>query len=186
MYITPSRETASEVLRLAAYDAANVFEPICRRVTVGHAISSQSVLDNLPARFAGALVQIARRLQKLSWKSSGDATVECLFANQEAYDFVCQKSASPFWFWRIVALSAELAKSLPLKYDDVVSGAQELRYRLAIGSAYGGNAECLQLQSMSRGPLSDMSREGFVVAVGDVPFDLSNPATMRINPIFAA
>jgi hypothetical protein len=132
----------------------------------------------VPARYVGLMQGVAR--QCLPY----DGTLASLFS-PDAYALLCKRSASPFWFWRIVAHAAELTKALPMQIPDIERGVAELRHRCLIGSAWGQSLSSRpSLSSMLTTEIVGLQREGFIVSRLGLSFDATVRETMELNPLF--
>lgn len=54
-----------------------------------------------------------------------------VFFEPEAFELATSLSASPYWFWRIVAATAERSQELPFRVDDINEGVAEIRRGIA-------------------------------------------------------
>jgi hypothetical protein len=114
-------------------------------------------------------------------------TLASLFS-PEAYEVLCRRSASPFYFWRIVAQAAELTTALPMQVADIERGIAETRYRWLIGTALGQAMMNTAIPSAARSTPADRQKmllEGFMVARLGSTFDAADHSTMEANPLFA-
>jgi hypothetical protein len=120
----------TQSLLVAAREAANYNEPWTKRVAERHEVTAENVTERVSPRYVSLIIDQAKRIDPK------DAKISTLFS-ADAYDILCRASASPFWFWRIIAQAAETSNTLPLSAADINEAIKEVGYRWYIGSSLG-------------------------------------------------
>ncbi len=180
-----NQRTLLAVIHSAAHEAANFYEPFCKRVESRDDVVLETAVSRVPSRYIGLLQGVARHFSRYVGQDPRD--LSALF-EQDAYERLCEVSASPFYFWRIVAHSADLAQSLPMTLSDVERGAAELKRRWLIGSALGQRLMKTHMPDVRFSTTTErkeLFREGYVVPRRDRPFIAEDHFTMELNPLFA-
>ncbi len=171
----------TQTLCIASREAANFCEPWSKRVSERQITSAGNVIEKVAPRYLSLIIESAKRI------NPADAKIPTLFSG-DAYDILCRASASPFWFWRIVAQAAETSKTMPLSPADITAAIKEVSYRWHIGSGVGQKLMARNalpnLQRLDRAELVSLHREGYVVARIGKTFDITDSSTMEINPLF--
>lgn len=174
-------DTIQSTLCTAMREASRFHEPYARRVTRREPQTFQTALDRVPSRYSGLMLNVARA----AFKSDNLAAL----LTADAYELLTTKSASPYYFWRILAETAELSRSLPFATDDVQRGIEQLRYRILIATALGqqlGKGAMPNVALLVSSQRVEMHREGFIVAKLGADLNLLDPATFELNPVFAS
>lgn len=180
-----NQKTLLAVIHSAAHEAANFHEPYCKRVDGRQEVVFETAVTRVPSRYVGLLQGVARHFDRHVGQDPRD--LAALF-EPDAYERLCQLSASHFYFWRIIAFSADLAQNLPMKVSDIERGAAEFKHRCFIGSALGlrlMKSQLPDIRFITSAERTELYREGFVVAKGDFPFIAADHITMEVNPLFA-
>jgi hypothetical protein len=172
-------ETLQSTLCGAMREAANYHEPFERRVTRRIPQTFETALNRIPSRYSGLMLNVARRALKRDQLSA--------LLTGDAYELVCARSASPYYFWRILADTAEHSRTLPFTVEDVQKGINELRKRILIATGLG--------QQLARSPMPkvhllvapqrvELHREGFIVCKPGAELNLLDTDTFELNPLF--
>jgi hypothetical protein len=172
----------TQTLLVASREAANYCEPWTKRVAERREVTAENVTDRVSPRYVSLIIDQAKRVNPKEPK------ISTLFS-PDAYDLLCRSSASPFWFWRIVAQAADTSSTLPLSAADISEAIKEVGYRWYIGSSLGRKlmerSSLPNLQFQDRDMLVAMHREGFIVPRLGQTHNFAEPSTtLEINPIF--
>ncbi len=175
--------TLRAALCSAARQAANCHEAFGRRVT-GKADRQHQTGETAAERVHSSYLGLIRGVAS---QCSGSNDLKGLFT-PAAYELLCQRSASQYYFWRIVAEAAEHTKALPMEISDIEGGLQQLRHRIFLATALGQRLMAKPLSSIGRLSASERTewqREGFIVARHGMAFNAQIADSMEVNPVFA-
>ena len=172
-------DTLQSTLCGAMREAANFNEPFERRVNKRVPQTFDTALIRVPSRYSGLMLNVARHALKSDQLSA--------LLTSDAYELVCAKAASPYYFWRILAETADHSRTLPFTVQDVQKGITELRKRILIATGLG--------QQLAKGPMPkvhllvssqrvEMHREGFIVGKLGAETNLQDASTFELNPLF--
>jgi len=159
-------------------EAAAFSEAFARKKLSPAAELSETLCQHVSPMYQRYILQIVDRVSPGNAMQDNRIRLELLFT-EDAYVEVMARTASPYWFWRIVSVLAERSQALPFKPADVDRAVAELRQWMA---AHYNNADLSQrAHALAAHPAADRMRASGVLYL--VPNDSGTGSVHRKNPL---